>query len=74
MRATVAATLAGGALALSALAGCARPPSVLGLRQDPTFTYQSLDSGRIAVGGVTSIVDDAAQHLGQAAYIRGIAA
>ena len=60
MRATVAATLAGGALALSALAGCARPPSVLGLRQDPTFTYQSLDSGRIAVGGVTSIADDAA--------------
>ena len=60
MRATVVATLVGGALALSALAGCARPPHVFGLRHDPTFTYQSLDSGRIAVGGVTSIADDAA--------------
>ncbi len=60
MRATVVATLAGGALALSALAGCVHPPQVFGLRHDPTFTYQSLDSGRIAVGGVTSIADDAA--------------
>ncbi len=58
MRATVVATLAGGALALSALAGCVHPPKVFGLRHDPTFTYQSLDSGRIAVGGVTSIFDD----------------
>jgi len=60
MRATVVVTLAGGALALSALAGCARPPHVFGLLHDPTFTSQSLDSGRIAVGGVTSIADDAA--------------
>ncbi len=60
MRATVVATLAGGALALSAVAGCAHPPQVFGLRHDPTFTYQSLDSGRIAVGGVTSIADGAA--------------
>jgi hypothetical protein len=57
MRATVVATLAGGALALSAL-GCARPPEVFGLRHDPTFTPQSLDSGRIGVGGVTSIAGD----------------
>ena len=60
MRATVVATLAGGALALSALAGCVHPPKVFGLRHDPTFTYESLDSGRIAVGGVTSIFDDPA--------------
>jgi len=60
MRATVVATLAGGALALSALADCATPPRVFGLRHDPTFTYQSLDSGRIAIGGVTSIAGDAA--------------
>jgi hypothetical protein len=60
MRATGVATLAGGALALSALAGCARPPEVYGLRHDPTFTPRSLDSGRIAVGGVTSIADDTA--------------
>ena len=62
MRATVVATLASGVLALSALAGCAaaRPPHVLGLSHDPSFTYRSLDSGRIAVGGVTSIAGDTA--------------
>src|SRR6266513_2058758 len=60
MRATVVAMLAGGALALSALAGCVHPPQVFGLRQDATFTHQSLDSARIAIGGVTSIADDAA--------------
>jgi len=62
MRATVVATLAVGGLALSALAGCVHPPHVFGLRHDPTFTHQSLDSGRIAVGGVTSIADDAADR------------
>ena len=60
MRATVVATLAGAAIALGALAGCAHPPYVFGLRHDAAFTYQSLDSGRIAVGGVTTIADDAA--------------
>src|SRR3990172_2145376 len=53
------ATLAGGALVLTALAGCARP-HVFGLRHDRAFTYGSLDSGSIAVGGVTSITGDAA--------------
>ena len=42
------------ALALVALCGCARP-QVFGLRHDRAFTYQSLDSGSIAVGGVTWI-------------------
>lgn len=60
MRATGVAALVGGALAVSALAGCARPPEVYGLRHDPSFTPRSLDSGRIAVGGVTSIADDSA--------------
>ena len=52
MRATVVATLAAGAFTLSAVTGCASPPRVFGLRHDPTFTYQSLDSGSVAVGGV----------------------
>lgn len=65
MRATGVAILAAGAFALSALTGCAPPPRlpdpVLGLRLDSTFTYQSLNAWRIAVGGLTSIADDTAQ-------------
>ncbi len=36
--------------------GCAGTTKVIGLQSDPSFTYQSLSTGRIAVGGVTSLV------------------
>jgi hypothetical protein len=52
-------TLTSGALLLAVLGACARP-QVFGLRHDRAFTYQSLDSGSIAVGGVTWIIGDAA--------------
>lgn len=48
------APLAGRCLLLAALGACARP-QIYGLRHDRSFTYQSLDSGSIAVAGVTSI-------------------
>jgi hypothetical protein len=48
-----------GVLLVATLGACAQP-HVFGLRHDPTFTYQSLDSGSIAVGGVTSITGDEA--------------
>ncbi len=37
-------------------AGCGGTTKVIGLWSDPSFTYQSLSTGRIAVGGVTSLV------------------
>ena len=46
-------------------AGCGGTTKVIGLWSDPSFTYQSLSTGRIAVGGVTSLVgqnDPATQH------------
>ncbi len=36
--------------------GCGGTTKVIGLWSDPSFTYQSLSTGRIAVGGVTSLV------------------
>ncbi len=45
--------------------GCGGTTKVIGLWSDPSFTYQSLSTGRIAVGGVTSLVgenDPATQH------------
>ena len=44
-------------LLFAALVSCARP-HVEGLRRDPTFTYESLHGGSIAVGGVTAVTDD----------------
>ncbi len=38
--------------------GCAGTTKVIGLQSDPSFTYQSLSTGRIAVGGVTSLVGE----------------
>lgn len=48
-----------GGLLLVVGSGCARS-HVLGLRHDPRFTYGSLDSGSIAVGGVTWVTGDEA--------------
>ncbi len=44
------------ALLLSLLGACVAP--VLGLRQDPSFTFPALLNGRIVVGGVVSRVDE----------------
>jgi hypothetical protein len=44
-------------LLLATLAACAQP-HVFGLRHDPAFTYDSLHSGNVAVGGVTTITSD----------------
>ncbi len=51
--------LASGVVLLTALGACVRP-QIFGLRHDGAFTYRSLDSGGIAVGGVTWIIGDAA--------------
>jgi len=57
MRATVVATLAGGALATQRPPGCAHPPQVFGLRHDPTFTTRAWIAGGSRSVESRSIVD-----------------
>lgn len=47
-------TLPTGGLLLATISACAGP-QIYGLRHDRSFTYQSLDSGSIAVGCVTAV-------------------
>ena len=52
-------TLATGGLLLASSGACAGP-QIYGLRHDRSFTYQSLDSGSMVVGGVTAVGREAA--------------
>lgn len=64
-------TLATGGLLLASVRACAGP-QIYGLRHDRSFTYQSLDSGSIAVGGVTAVGREAALDAATQSQFAGI--
>lgn len=64
-------TLATGGLLLATVGACAGP-QIYGLRHDRSFTYQSLDSGSIAVGGVTAVGREAALDAATRSQFAGI--